>query len=211
MPVWISGDCGGANACSSAALQAYTLLLATGYLTVINTVDTPVLLHAAQAFLITADTVVDGILPAFPHLFHPIRICDELAAHGGAVDPVLLKLFFDKRRMDQAAHAAEGECGQPAQRITEIQEAAFLAEKRMAGRRNGVGKSAVVGQRNMEAGYACLFQERHEYGKLLLQDAGVSVMRVFPAHGQFKIYGKLGECAADGGNAFHCKARPVFR
>ena len=77
-------------------------------MTVINTVDTPVLLHAAQAFLITADTVVDGILPAFPHLFHPIRICDELAAHGGAVDPVLLKLFFDKRRMDQAAHAAEG-------------------------------------------------------------------------------------------------------
>ena len=44
--------------------------------------------YAAQAFLITADTVVDGILPAFPHLFHPIRICDELAAHGGAVDPV---------------------------------------------------------------------------------------------------------------------------
>lgn len=69
MPAWISGDCGGANACSSAALQAYTLLLAAGYLTVINTVDTPVLLHAAQAFLITADTVVDGILPAFPHLF----------------------------------------------------------------------------------------------------------------------------------------------
>ena len=81
----------------------------------------------------------------------------------------------------------------------------------MAGRRNGVGKSAVVGQCNMEAGYACLFKERYKYGKLLLQDAGVSIMRVFSTHGQFKIYGKLGECTADGGNAFHCKARPVFR
>lgn len=47
----------------------------------------------------------------------------------------------------------------------------------------------MIGQRNMEAGYACLFQERYEYGKLLLQDTGVSVMRLFPAHGQFKIYG----------------------
>lgn len=80
---------------------------------VINTVDTPVLLHAAQAFLITADTEADGILPAFPHLFHPFRICDELAAHGGAVDPMLLKLFFDKRRMNQAAHAAEGRAVSP--------------------------------------------------------------------------------------------------
>ena len=61
----------------------------------------------AQTFLVAAETAVNLFrLPVF-QLVHPIRVCQKLAAHGGAVDAAGAQLFLHEIRVGKPAHAAD--------------------------------------------------------------------------------------------------------
>ena len=72
-------------------------------------------------------------------LARPVRIGDQLAAHGRAVDAARGKLLLDKIGLRQSADAANRQLCQLAYRVAERQKAAFLVEIGMLCRRNGVG------------------------------------------------------------------------
>ena len=116
----------------------------------------------AQTLLVAAETAVDLFrLPVF-QLVHPIRVCQKLAAHGGALDMSIEKLLLHKIRVVQAAHPANGQVGVLPHLIAEFEEASRLAEIGMIGGRDGVFQCGMVRQGHMEAGYVCPFQQWHE-------------------------------------------------
>ena len=87
------------------------------------------------------------------HLFHPIRICDELAAHGGALDASAGELLLHKIRVVQTTDTTDGQIGVLPHLIAEFEEASRLAEIGMIGGRDGVFQCGMVCQRYMEAGH----------------------------------------------------------
>ena len=100
-------------------------------------------------------------LPVF-QLVHPIRVCQKLAAHGGALDASAGELLLHKIRVVQTTDTTDGQLGVLPHLIAEFEEASRLAEIGMIGGRDGVFQCGMVCQRYMEAGYACPFQQWHE-------------------------------------------------
>lgn len=116
----------------------------------------------AQTLLVAAETAVDLFrLPVF-QLVHPIRVCQKLAAHGGALDASAGELLLHKIRVVQTTDTTDGQVGVLPHLIAEFEEASRLAEIGMIGGRDGVFQCGMVRQGHMEAGYACPFQQWHE-------------------------------------------------
>ena len=62
----------------------------------------------AQTLLVAAETAVDLFrLPVF-QLVHPIRVCQKLAAHGGALDASAGELLLHKIRVVQTTDTTDG-------------------------------------------------------------------------------------------------------
>ena len=115
-----------------------------------------------QTLFVAADAAVYLFcLPVF-QLVHPIRVCQKLAAHGGALDTSIEKLLLHKIRVVQAAHPANGEIGILTHFVAELEETTGMTEVRVVCRRNRVFQRRMVRQGHMEAGYACPFQQWHE-------------------------------------------------
>ena len=149
-------------------------------------------------------------MPAPLQFVHPLRVGQKLAAHGGALDAPGSKLLLHEIGVVQAAHAAEGQAGVLPHSIAELEEAARLAEGRVAGGRDGVFQCRVVGQRDMEAGHARLFQQRHKDGQFFHQNACVAVVGVFLPDSQLVVNGKFRHGGMDGPDRFHGKAGAVL-
>ena len=116
----------------------------------------------AQTLFVAADAAVYLFcLPVF-QLVHPIRVCQKLAAHGGALDTSIEKLLLHKIRVVQAAHPANGEIGILTHFVAELEETTGMTEVRVVCRRNCIFQRRMVCQGHMEAGYACPFQQWHE-------------------------------------------------
>ena len=116
----------------------------------------------AQTFLVAAETAVDLFrLPVF-QLVHPIRVCQKLAAHGGALDTSIEKLLLHKIRVAQAAHPANGEIGILTHFVAELEETTGMPKVWVVCRWNRVFQRRMVRQGHMEAGYACPFQQWNE-------------------------------------------------
>ena len=116
----------------------------------------------AQTLLVAAETAVDLFrLPVF-QLVHPIRVCQKLAAHGGALDASVEKLLLHKIRVIQAAHPANGEIGILPHFVAELEETTGMPKVWVVCRRNRIFQRRMVRQGHMEAGYACPFQQWHE-------------------------------------------------
>ena len=60
--------------------------------------DSRMLHHTSQTFLIAADTSPYLLGMIFYNLLRPVRISDQLPAHGGAVDAAGRELLFYKIR-----------------------------------------------------------------------------------------------------------------
>ena len=107
----------------------------------------------AQTLLVAAETAVDLFrLPVF-QLVHPIRVCQKLAAHGGALDASAGELLLHKIRVVQTTDTTDGKVGVLPHLIAEFEEASRLAEIGMIGGRDGVFQCGMVCQRYMEAGH----------------------------------------------------------
>ena len=116
----------------------------------------------AQTLLVAAETAVDLFrLPVF-QLVHPIRVCQKLAAHGGALDTSIEKLLLHKGRGIQAAHPANGEIGILTHFVAELEETTGMPKVWEVCRGNRIFQRRMVRQGHMEAGYACPFQQWHE-------------------------------------------------
>ena len=116
----------------------------------------------AQTLLVAAETAVDLFRLSVFQLVHPIRVCQKLAAHGGALDTSIEKLLLHKIRVAQAAHPANGEIGILTHFVAELEETTGMTEVRMVCRRNRIFQRRMVRQGHMEAGYVCPFQQWHE-------------------------------------------------
>ena len=117
----------------------------------------------AQTLLVAAETAVDLFrLPVF-QLVHPIRVCQKLAAHGGALDASAGELLLHKIRVVQTTDTTDGQVGVLPHLIAEFEEASRLAEIGMIGGRDGVFQCRMVCQRYMEAGHTRLLQQRNEH------------------------------------------------
>ena len=102
--------------------------------------------HPAQAFLVAADTAADLIGPALDGLFGPIRVGNQGAAHGGAVDAAGFELGFHKIRVGEAAHPADRQSGEGTHLIAVFEEAPLGPEIGVAGRGNGIGQGGDAAQ-----------------------------------------------------------------
>ena len=77
----------------------------------------------AQTLLVAAETAVDLFrLPVF-QLVHPIRVCQKLAAHGGALDASADELLLHKIRVVQTTDTTDGQLGVLPHLIAEFEEA----------------------------------------------------------------------------------------
>ena len=72
-------------------------------------------------------------MPVF-QLVHPIRVCQKLAAHGGALDAPAGELLLHEIGVVQAADPTEGHGGILPHLVAELEEAPRLTEIGMAGR-----------------------------------------------------------------------------
>ena len=94
----------------------------------------------AQTLLVAAETAVDLFrLPVF-QLVHPIRVCQKLAAHGGALDTSIEKLLLHKIRVVQAAHPANGEIGILTRFVAELEETTGMPKVWVVCRRKHYGQ-----------------------------------------------------------------------
>ena len=73
--------------------------------------------HAPQAFPVAADTAPDLPGPAGEDLGRPVRVSDELAAHGRAVHASGGKLGLHEVRVRESTHAADGEAGEASETL----------------------------------------------------------------------------------------------
>lgn len=96
------------------------------------------LLQAAKAFFVAANTAVNLLDLPGGHFVRPFRVSQQLAAHGSTGDASACKLLLYKIRLIQSAHAGDGLVRVLANLIAEFQEAALLFEVRVVGRGNGV-------------------------------------------------------------------------
>ena len=88
------------------------------------------LLQAAKAFFVAANTAVNLLDLPGGHFVRPFRVSQQLAAHGSTGDASACKLLFYKIRLIQSAHAGDGLVRVLANLIAEFQEAALLFEVR---------------------------------------------------------------------------------
>lgn len=95
-------------------------------------------------------------------------------------------------RVAEPAHTANGQFRQGADLVAILQKAALSLKIRVVGRRDRIREAAVVGQRHMEAGDARPLQQRHKDRQLRLHHAGIAIMGIFLADGQFIINGRSG-------------------
>ena len=159
---------------------------------------TLVLLQAAKAFFVAANTAVN--LLDFPgdDFVRPFGVSQQLSAHSSAGNATTRKLLLYKIRLIQSAHAGDGLVRILAYLIAEFQEAALLFEVRVLGRGNGVLQTGMVRQRYMEAGHTGIGQQRHKNTQLGLHHTGIAVVGIFLPDGQLVVDGNLRQTAADG-------------
>ena len=167
--------------------------------------------HAAQALLVAPHAAVNLSGFAAEYLVGPVRIGNQLAAHGGAVDAPGAQLLLNEIRVVQPAHTADRQPGQSTHLVTEGKKTSLPGKIRVVGRGNCVAEGTVIGQRYVKTGHAGLLQQRDKDRQLLCQDPGVAVMRIFLPHRQFVVDGHVGQPAANGTYHFHRKPCPVFR
>ena len=118
--------------------------------------------QAAKTLFVAANVAMDlRFLPVF-QFFDSRRVCQKLAAHGGALDMSIEKLLLHKIRVVQAAHPANGEIGILTHFVAELEETTGMTKVRVVCRRNRIFQRRMVRQGHMEAGYACPFQQWHE-------------------------------------------------
>ena len=134
------------------------------------------LLQAAEAFFVAANTAVDLLDLPGSHLVRPFRVSQQLAAHGSTGDASACKLLLYKIRLIQSAHAGDGLVRVLANLVAEFQEAALLFEVRVVGRGNGVLQTGMVRQRYMEAGHTGIGQQRHKNAQFGLHHTGIAVV-----------------------------------
>ena len=91
---------------------------------------TLVLLQAAKAFFVAANTTMN--LLDFPgdDFVRPFGVSQQLAAHGSTGDASACKLLLYKIRLIQSAHAGDGLVRILAYLIAEFQEAALLLDRK---------------------------------------------------------------------------------
>ena len=169
------------------------------------------LLQAAKAFSVAANTAVNLLDLPGGHFVRPFRVSQQLAAHGSTGDASACKLLLYKIRLIQSAHAGDGLVRVLANLIAEFQEAALLFEVRVVGRGNGVLQTGMVRQRNMEAGHTGISQQRYKNTQLGLHHTGIAVVGIFLADGQLVVDGNLRQTAADSFDGLHRKAGTVRR
>ena len=81
--------------------------------------------HAPQAFPVAADAAVKVRRLAGKDLAGPVRVGDQLTAHGGAVNSPGPQLFLHKVRVGESPHAADGQIGQLPDLVAEFQKTAL--------------------------------------------------------------------------------------
>ncbi len=166
--------------------------------------------QAAKTLFVAENVAIDlRFLPVF-QFFDPRRVCQKLAAHGGALDAPGSKLLLHKIRVVQSTHAADGQLRVPPHLIAEFKETSRLAEIRMIRRRNGIFQSRVICQCHMETGHTCLFQQWNEHGKFFFQDTCIAKMRFFLPDSQLVVNGHSRNCRTNGRNSLHRKAGTVL-
>ena len=166
--------------------------------------------QAAKTLFVAANVAMDlRFLPVF-QFFDSRRVCQKLAAHGGALDAPGSKLLLHKIRVVQSTHAADGQLRVPPHLIAEFKETSRLAEIRMIRRRNGILQSRVICQCHMETGHTCLFQQWNEHGKFFFQDTCIAKMRFFLPDSQLVVNGHSRNCRTNGRNSLHRKAGTVL-
>lgn len=166
--------------------------------------------ESAQTGLVAADAAVNRAGLSAHYFIGPLRVGDELSAHGGAVHAPGVKLFLDEVGVIQSSDSAYRQVGDRPDGVAEGEEAPLVAEVGMFGRWDRVGEGGVVGQRHMETGDARPLQQRDKDRQLRNQDTGIAVVGVLHADGQLVVDGHVGKPAPDGGHRFHGKAGTVY-
>ena len=123
---------------------------------------TLVLLQAAKAFFVAANTTMN--LLDFPgeDFVRPFWVSQQLSAHSSAGDASACKLLLYKIRLIQPTDTCDGLIRVLANLIAEFQETALPFEVRVVGRGNGVLQTGMVRQRYMEAGHTGIGQQRYK-------------------------------------------------
>ena len=156
------------------------------------------LLQAAEALSVAADTAVDFLELTGGNLVRPFRVSQQLTAHGCAGDAARGKLIVHKRRVGQTAHTGDRLIGKLTHLVAVFQEAALTLEIGVVCRRDCILQAGMVGQCYMEAGDTGIYQHRHKDAQLRLQHTGVAVMRLLLTDSQLVVDGQLRQTAADG-------------
>ena len=144
---------------------------------IINAAGSLMCHQPAQTLFVAADAAVYLFcLPVF-QLVHPIRVCQKLAAHGGALDASAGELLLHKIRVVQTTDTTDGQVGVLPHLIAEFEEASRLAEIGMIGGRDGVFQCGMVCKRYMEAGHTRLLQQRNEHRQFFFHHTGMHATR----------------------------------
>ena len=78
------------------------------------------LLQAAKAFFVAANTAVNLLDLTGGHFVRPFRVSQQLAAHGSTLDATIGKLFFHKIRIGKSADTTDRKIGVLSYLITEF-------------------------------------------------------------------------------------------
>ena len=135
---------------------------------------TLVLLQAAKAFFVAANTTMN--LLDFPgdDFVRPFWVSQQLSAHSSAGNATTRKLLLYKIRLIQPTDTCDGLVRVLANLIAEFQETALPFEVRVVGRGNGVLQTGMVRQRYMEAGHTGIGQQRYKNTQLGLHHTGIA-------------------------------------
>ena len=139
---------------------------------------TLVLLQAAKAFFVAANTTMN--LLDFPgdNFVRPFGVSQQLSAHSSAGNATTRKLLLYKIRLIQPSDTCDGLVRVLANLIAEFQETALLFEVRVVGRGNGVLQTGMVRQRHMETGHACVNQQWSKSAQLRFQNVGIHLLAI---------------------------------
>ena len=116
--------------------------------------------HAAQALLVAPHAAVNLSGFAVEYLVGPVRVGNQLAAHGGAVDAPGAQLLLNEIRVVQSAHTADRQPGQSSHLVAEEKKTSLPGKIRVVGRGDCVAEGTVIGQRYVKTGHAGLLQKR---------------------------------------------------
>ena len=103
------------------------------------------LLQAAEALLVAADTAVDFLELTGGDLVRPFRVSQQLTAHGCAGDAARGQLIVHKRGISQTAHTGDRLISKLTHLVAVFQEAALTLEIGVVCRRDRILQAGMVG------------------------------------------------------------------